>query len=349
MNDARVVNACVVGYGLAGSVFHAPTIAATPGLRLHGIVQRHGNEAARDWPEARIVRSLEQALDDPQLDLVVVATPNPSHAALATLALEAGRHVVIDKPLATSVAEGEALVDLAARRGRMLSVFHNRRWDGDFLTVRSLVAAGTLGRIVAFESHFDRWRPQVRDLWRERDEAGSGVLFDLGAHLVDAALALFGTPVQVGGRVARERDGAVTDDAFDIDLDYPGLRVRLGASMLAASPRPRYALRGTRGGYVKFGMDPQEAALRSGDFYGSSDWGSEPASEWGELTVVDADGNPHTQRLATHAGDYRAYYADVANSVRTGTPPAVTASQALDVIRVIEAVKRGRWKAPGPK
>ena len=340
MSDTpAALNVCLVGYGLAGRVFHAPTISATAGLRLHSIVQRSGDDAARDWPEARLLRSIDEALGDPAVDLVVIATPNPSHAPLAAAALDAGRHVVIDKPLATSGSEGEALLALATRRQRLLSVFHNRRWDGDFLTVRDLIESGTLGRIVAFESYFDRWRPQVRDAWRERDEPGSGILFDLGAHLIDAALRLFGMPDAVRSRIMRERDGALTDDAFDLDLDCAGVRVRLGASMLAATPRPRFVLRGTRGSYVKYGLDPQEAALRDGDFYRSARWGSELESAWGELRVADADGTIRARALPTRHGDYRGYYADVASAIRTGASPEVTAAQGLDVIRIIERAR----------
>ncbi len=340
MIHVSLLNTCLVGYGLAGRAFHAPTIAATPGLRLHSIVQRHGDSASTDWPTARTLRSIDAALEDSEIQLLVIATPNSSHAPLAARALKAGRHVVVDKPMGVDSAECEGLIALATQQQRMLSVFHNRRWDGDFLTVRDLLAAGTLGRIVAFESNLDRWRPQVSDGWREHDAPGGGILFDLGAHLIDAALTLFGEPRRVSAHVAREREGSNVDDAFDLDLDYPGLRVRLGASTLAASPRPRFAIRGTAGSYVKYGLDPQEAALRAGEFYQGDDWGAEPASAWGELRAIDADGVMQTSVLPTCAGDYRGYYADIAAAIRDGRPPEVTAEQALAVIQRIEQAHR---------
>ena len=252
------------------------------------------------------MRTVDELLSIQEVELVVVATPNTTHAPLAVQCLEAGRHVVVDKPFAPSSAEAEAVSAAAARAGRILSVYHNRRWDGDFLTLQRLLAAGTCGHPVFFESRFDgRYRPHPKPgAWRERAAPGSGVLFDLGPHLVDQALVLFGQPGAVTADVRAERDGMTVDDAFDVTLHYSGMRVRLAATMLAADPGPRFVLRGTAGTFVKHGVDPQDA--RTGNLPGGASWGEEPEERWGELTRASASGTA-SERVRTLPGDYRAY------------------------------------------
>jgi scyllo-inositol 2-dehydrogenase (NADP+) len=328
----------LIGFGTAGRVFHAPVIEQVPGLRLAAIVQRTGDTASAAYPHVRVVRSVDDLLADNRIALVVVATPNPSHAALARRSLEAGRHVVVDKPFAISTAEGAPLLDVAARCRRLLSVFHNRRWDGDFLTIRRLLDQRTCGRVVLFESRFERYRPRLRGVWRERDEPGSGILFDLGPHLLDQAVALFGTPEAVTGDVRTERDDAVVDDAFDVTLHYPGLRVRLGASMLASAPGPRFVLQGTTGSYVKYHLDPQEARLAAGGSDRSPFWEQEPRERWGTLTRATVDGT-ESEPLPSEAGDYRGFYANVRDAIRGTASLAVTPEQALAVLRLIECAR----------
>ena len=339
-----IISVGLVGFGFAGRTFHAPVIASVPGLKLAGVLQRHGDDAAQIFPGTRVVRSVPEllALDVP---LVVVATPNESHAPIARECLLADRNVVIDKPFALTYVEAAEVAALAAKRRRLLSVYQNRRWDGDFQTLQKLVESGELGRVVTYESHFDRFRPERRDgAWREQAGPGSGVLFDLGPHLIDQALQLFGVPQAISGDVRLDRDGAVADDAFDLTLHYPGLRACLRASMLASYAGPRYVVHGTRGSYVKFGLDPQEDALKRGEKPGATlAWGREPESAWGTL-IVGASGEgrgipaqPGEERkIPTAAGDYRGYYENVRDAILGKAELAVTGDAALRVMRIME-------------
>jgi predicted dehydrogenase len=343
------IRTAVLGYGFAGRIFHSPFVHAVPGLELSAIVQRHGDNAAADYPSARILRSVDEAFDDPAIDLIVVATPNESHVALARRALEAGKHVVIDKPIAGTSAEARELITLATKQGKVLAPFHNRRFDGDFMTVRKLVAEGRLGRIVLVNAHYDRFRPMQRpNTWKEAGGYGNGLLFDLGPHLLDQALALFGTPKSITASVRRERDVTAIDDAFDIVLafalpDGHGLRYECHATMIGAEAAPRFRVHGTLGSYVKTGLDPQEAALLGGarpEKIGSSQpWLSEAESAWGTLTLATRTTEPvHLERskLATEVGDYRNFYANVRDAIRGETPLVVSAEDGYRTIRLLE-------------
>jgi scyllo-inositol 2-dehydrogenase (NADP+) len=333
----------LVGFGVSGRFFHAPFLEAVAGLHLAAIVQRTGDSARDVCPHVPVVRSLDELLDIEEVRIVVVATPNASHGTIATRCLRAGRDVVVDKPFAPSAAEAAQISTVAAEHGRLLTVFHNRRWDGDFLTVRRLLADGACGRPVRFESRFDRFRPQPRaGAWRERAEPGSGVLFDLGPHLVDQALVLFGMPDAITGHVEIERDGVTADDSFDVTLHYPRMRVVLGATMLAAAPGPRFVVHGTGGSFVKEGVDPQEAALRSGEVPGPAGWGEETEGRWGVLTRSSDDGLAH-EAVRTLPGDYRRYYENVRDAVRGVAALAVTPEDATRVVRLLElAVQSSR-------
>ena len=333
----------IIGYGLAGRVFHAPLVAAEPDMEVAAIVTGdpgRAAEAARDHPGARVVPDASALWDAPgEIDLAVVAAPNRAHVPLARAAVAAGVPVVVDKPLAADAGEGEALVREAAAAGVMLSVFQNRRWDGDFLTVRRLLAEDAVGRVVRFTSRFDRWRPAVNAAaWREWPDPrdAGGLLADLGSHLIDQAILLFGPPVSVYAELARARDGArVDDDAFVALAHAGGERSHLGASMLAAAPAPRMVLTGTAATYEKHGLDGQEDALRAGGRPGTPGWGSEPREAWGRLH--DAQG---AHEVPTERGAYTAYYAGVARALRTGAPPPVDPADAVRVLRVIEAARR---------
>ncbi len=329
----------LIGYGLAGRVFHAPLIRAVPRLRLAAVVQRSGDDATRAFPEARVVRSADELLSLADIRLVVIATPNTSHFELTRKSLQAGRDVIVDKPFAPTSQEAAELIRIAQRSGRLLSVFQNRRWDGDFLTVRGLLRENTLGQLVVFESHFDRYRPEPRPgSWREQAEPGSGVLFDLGSHLVDQAIQLFGPPLAVTADIRIERERVAADDAFDVVLHYPGMRAVLGATMLAAEPKARFILHGTQGSYVKHGLDPQEALLASGKLPGDNNWAQEPAEAWGSLTVPVGD-TLVRKKVATEPGDYRRYYENVRDALLRAAPLEVTAEQATEVIRVLELAR----------
>lgn len=328
------LNAALVGYGYAGRVLHAPLLAHTPGLRLHTVVSGDAGKVHADLPEVRVATDPRQAFEDDAVDLVVIAAPNAVHAPLAIAALRAGRHVVVDKPFTTTLEEARQVVAAAREAGRIVSVFQNRRWDSDFLTLRRLVEDGALGEVVELHSHFDRFRPQVPDRWRDREGPGAGLWFDLGPHLVDQALQLFGMPLAVQADIAIQREGATVDDFFHVVLRYPRLRVVLHAGVLVAANGTRFAAHGTRGSYVKHGLDAQEAMLKRGVAPGAPGWGYDPLP--GTLTAV-ADGGVSETPIEGPNGDYRAYYAAMREAIHGRGEAPVTAAQALEVMRVLEA------------
>ncbi|MEW2415090.1 Gfo/Idh/MocA family oxidoreductase [Streptomyces sp. NPDC046866] len=337
----------VVGYGLAGSVFHAPLVAATDGLVLDTVVTSdpgRQDQVREDYPDVRIAASPQELWDrDPGLDLIVVASPNRTHVPLATAALEAGIPVVVDKPLAATAAEARGLADLADRTGTFLSVFQNRRWDNDFLTLRRLLADGELGEIQRFESRFERWRPQLKGGWRESgapEEIG-GLLYDLGSHVVDQALVLFGPAVRVYAETDVRRPGAETDDDTFIAVTHAnGIRSHLYVSATTAQLGPRFRVLGSRAGWVKYGLDPQEAALREGHRPGGdAPWGEEPEHMWGRLGSGESPLTGGGTPVATVPGDYPAYYAAVAAALREGGPAPVTAREAAQCLEVLEAAR----------
>ena len=347
---ANEIKTAVIGFGLAGRVFHGPFVSAVPGLKLEAIVQRKGDEAAKAYPSARILRSVDEALNDASIQLIVVATPNETHFELGKRALLAGKHVVIDKPFAATSAEAAELKELAEKKGLVLAPFHNRRWDGDFLTVRRLLREDAVGRLVTYESHFDRFRPLPREnTWKEGASAANGLLMDLGPHLVDQALALFGAPEGITASVRRDRDATDIEDAFDITLEYPRLRAHCRSSMLAADAAPRFLLHGVKGSYKKWGLDPQEQTLVGGGkvpLMGEGEWLAEPESEWGTLTVapVLADpGNLNRTKVKTELGDYRLYYANVRDAINGAAKLEVTPEAGWRVIRLLE-MARESWE-----
>jgi scyllo-inositol 2-dehydrogenase (NADP+) len=332
-----MIDVGLIGFGLAGRAFHAQVIRATPGLRLAAILQRNGNEAAEKYPDVRVVRSLEELLDIRDLRLVVIATPNETHAPIARQCLEAGRDVVVDKPFATTLKEAEGLVELAKKRGTLITVYQNRRYDGDFQAIRQIVADGTLGRIVRFETNYDRFRPDLKPgAWRERVGPGSGILFDIAPHLIDHALVFFGLPEAVTADIRMERTVAVVDDSFDVMLHYPGgMRAVLRSTMLAVAPRPRFVLHGTRGAFIKQTFDPQEINLRRGYVPETGPWGGEPEEDWGVLNTVE-NGVVTKRSVPSATSDYRDYYANVRDAILGRATLAVTPAHALEVMRVLE-------------
>ena len=253
------LDVALLGFGLAGRVFHAPLVAATPGLRLHTVVSSDPARVAATHPGARVLADPHAAFADPDIDLVVVATPNDTHAPLALAALAAGKHVVVDKPFALDVAEARTMIAAARRADRLLGVFHNRRWDADFLALRALLDGGALGEVAELHSHFDRFRPQVPDRWRDRAGPGGGLWYDLGPHLVDQALQLFGPPLAVNADLALQRGGAQAVDYFHVQLRYARLRVLLHAGTLVPGHGLRFAVHGSGGSWIKHGLDPQVA------------------------------------------------------------------------------------------
>ena len=331
-----MVRAGLVGFGMAGRVFHAPLISSVEGMELAAVVERNSDKAAERYPGITTYRSLDDLLKDASIDLVVVATPSGSHFQVAQQVLEAGKNAVVDKPTAVTSAQIAELIRLASARGALLVPFHNRRWDSDFLTIQKVMDEEMLGRLVHFQSTFDRWSPgATRRPWKDDPAQGGGMLLDLGTHLADQALTLFGKPEAVGAEVRRERDGEGTNDSFTVRLHYPGFTVTLGSNCLSSLARPRYHLRGTKGNYWKWGLDPQEAALNLASRITAPDWGREPASEWGTLSV-GVDGGIVTQPVTPVPGDYRAYYAGVRDAVLGKAPAPVAAVEAWRTARVLE-------------
>ena len=327
----------LVGFGMAGRVFHAPLISSVEGLELAAVVERSSNKAAERYPGITTYRSLDAMLADSSLDLFVVATPSGTHFEVARQILEAGKNVVVDKPVALASSEVAQLMELASARGVLLIPFFNRRWDGDFQTIRELLRGGSLGRIVYLESRFDRWRPDPPSdrLWKEDPSAGGGVLLDLGTHIADQALALLGKPEAVAAEVLCERNWARANDAFTLRLRYPGFSVVLGANSLSSPPRPRFHLRGDQGNYCKLGLDPQEAALNKVTRIDDPAWGQEAPADWGTLSV-DVDGAIVTRPVAPIPGNYRLYYAGVRDALLGKAPAPVPAVAAWRVARLLE-------------
>jgi scyllo-inositol 2-dehydrogenase (NADP+) len=317
-----IIRVGLVGYGLAGSVFHAPLIRACERMELTAVL------TSRDAPNR--VDSLDELIE--RSELVVVASPNATHFPIAKQALQAGRHVVVDKPFAVTVEEADELIRIARDRNRILSAFHNRRWDSDFLTVTELLPR--LGDVMLFEANWDRFRPQIKQGWREVPEPGGGVLNDLGPHLVDQALLLFGMPDAIEADILAQRDQAEVDDYFALTLHYGRARVCLASSTLIAAPRPRFAVHGTNGSFVRHGLDPQEAQLKGGMDPGHSQFGVDPR----DGTFVSPDGS--SEPLRTARGNYRGYYDGVAAAILDGAPVPVAANDARDGLALIDLARR---------
>ncbi|HEY1767673.1 MAG TPA: Gfo/Idh/MocA family oxidoreductase [Terracidiphilus sp.] len=332
----------LIGFGLGGRVFHAPLISSVEGLELAAVFERTANKAAERYPGIVTYRSLEDLLADSSLDLIVVTTPNGTHFDLARRILRSGKSVIVDKPMAVTSVEIAELMALAAERALLLAPFHNRRWDGDFQTIQRVLREGSLGRLVSLESRMDRWRPVVPTdrVWKNDSALGGGLLLDLGTHLADQALVLFGKPEVVSAEVRRERDGQGANDSFTVRLRYPGLLhpgllVTLGANSLSLPPGPRFHLRGTKGNYWKQEVDPQEAALNKVTRIEDLAWGHEPAANWGVLHV-GIDGGSVSRPIETVPGDYRLYYAGIRDALLHKAPAPVTAVDAWRVARLLE-------------
>jgi len=329
------INAAISSYGMSGVVFHGPLLEAHPGYRIKLILERNRSDSSGKHPGARIVRSYDEILKDPDIELVVVNTPDHLHHQMAADALKAGKHVVVEKPVTLRSDHARELDSLARERGLVFTVFHNRRWDGDFLTVREIIRSGKLGRLVDFESHFDRYRKEIKVSWKDQSN-GTGTLYNLGSHLVDQALQLFGFPGKLFCDVRLLRDGAKTDDSFDLFLLYDGFKCLLRSSYLVRDPGPRFCLHGTEGSFKVWGTDPQEEALKAGLIPGSTGWRSDETGSRAEINTVYRD-QPLRGTYPVQPGNYLSFYDNVADVIRKGAPLEVTGDQAEMVVRIIEA------------
>lgn len=331
----------LAGFGISARVFHAPFFATLPSYNMVSVLERHAQTAAETYPGTRVVKSMDELLDDPEIELVVITTPNETHFDYAARALRKGKHVVVEKPFTVSSGDGKELMAIAADSGRILSVYQNRRYVSDFLTIRQLLDAKLLGPVHEFEAHYDRYRPGPRPgAWREEPKPGSGILFDLGPHIIDQALSLFGLPESLYADIRKERPHVQVDDYFDIQLYYPGLKVILKGGMLVREPGPRYMIHGFDGSYIKSGEDPQEALLRAGELPLGANWGAEPPEN---------DGLLHTEkgreRYPTLPGNYGLYYDNLYQTIREGAPLREQPAHGFNTIRIIEtAIESNRLK-----
>ncbi len=332
----ELIKTGIIGYGLSGKVFHAPFIHEHPGFQLCKIVERNSLNAISDYPYVEIVKDYTDLLNDPSIELVVVATPNIYHYQMVKDALEAGKHVVVEKPFMNTSAEADEIIKLADSKGLHVFVYQNRRWDGDFLTIRKLIDNNILGDIRYFEAHFDRYSPErTRAAWRDEAIPGSGNLFDLGSHLIDQALVLFGKPGSLKADLQAQRKDSLVDDYFELIMNYPGLQVILTAGMLVLESDLRYNIQGSEGGYLKYGIDPQEDQLKEGKKPKGDDWGKEGPGKWGNISFTHADLKFEGQ-VETEAGNYMAFYNNVYDVIRKGENMAIKTEEARNVIKIIE-------------
>ncbi|WP_207435297.1 oxidoreductase [Sabulibacter ruber] len=332
----------LIGFGMAGQIFHAPFLHVVEGFDLVKIREtREPNIqlAQSRYPQAQITSQADDIIQDEAIDLVVVATPNSSHYDLAKKALLAGKHVVVEKPFTATSAEAEELIQLAKEQQKVLTVYHNRRWDSDFKTVQKVVQQGLLGNLVEYKAHFDRFRPNLKgNTWKEEAAPGSGIVFDLGSHLIDQALVLFGTPQEISADVRIQRPSSPVIDKFEATLFYDSLKVTLSAGVLVREPSPRYTLHGDKGSFLKYGLDVQEKALNDGLLpHTTPNWGVEPESIWGHLNT-EHQGLHFIGKLESEAGHYRSFYDNVYGAITGQTELAVKPEQARDVIKVVELI-----------
>ncbi len=340
----KKINTAIIGFGISGKFFHAPFIHTNRGFRLKIVVERHSKKSNKLYPNVEVIRDYHDLFDDSTIDLVVVTTPNVFHFQMVKDILEAGKHVVIEKPFTTNTEEADKLIKLAKSLNLNLFVYHNRRWDGDFITIKNVLKSRVLGPIESYEAHFDRYRPHLKkDAWRDVDQPGGGIVYDLGSHLIDQTLQLFGKPESLLADIQKQRKGSVVDDYFDIQMNYPDKVAVLKAGMLVRDQGPRFIIHGKKGSYLKYGIDPQEEALRKGLMPVSNNWGVESPEYWGLITV-DNDGLDIDGVIETESGCYQEFYRNVYSVIVNGNEMAVHPKEARNVIRIIELAIKSNAK-----
>lgn len=328
------IRTALCSFGMSGRVFHGPLLSVHPDFELVSVWQRSKSDAAEAYPGIRIERSLQALLGDDKIDLVIVNTPGHTHFDFALKALEAGKHVIVEKAFTSTVEEADELIRLAKNKGLLLSVFQNRRWDSDFLSVKQVIDSGELGRMVEYEVRYDRYRTEIKDSWKEVEGPGNGIMYNLGSHIIDQVLVLFGLPKWIWADLDIQRTGGKVADHFQIVMGYPDKKVNLGARYLSLAPQPKYKIWGELGSYIKYGEDPQEAALASGKAPNEEEWGKEDPSAWGEVTTAHG-ADRRIRKIESPAGNYLRFYDQISAVMRGQQSEYVTAEQARDVIRII--------------
>jgi len=337
MTETKPIQTALLSYGMSGEVFHAPLLAAHSGFKLAKIWQRKSASSQARYPVVEIVKSFEEILADKSIELVVVNTPNETHFEYSRQALMAGKHVVVEKPYTNSVEEGIRLIDLAKKQNVMLSVFQNRGWDGGFMTVREIIQSNVLGKIVELEMHYDRYRNYIAaNTWKEEPSVGSGILYNLGSHMLDQVIQLFGMPNSINAKIGIQRPEGKVPDFYDLRLDFDDLNVIVKSSYLVREAGPQYILHGINGSFLKYGLDPQEEALKEGKIPKGINWGKEPESFWGKLNT-QLGALHYEGKVETLAGNYLSYYQNVYEVIREHKDLVVKPEQALQVIQLIEA------------
>lgn len=339
------IRTAIASYGMSGQVFHGPSLKVNQGFNVLAVFERTKNISSNLFPDARIVRSFDEILHDTNIELVIINTPDALHFEMAKNALKAGKHIVVEKPVTQKSIQAEELIEMAKKQGLTFTVYQNRRFDGDFLTVQKVIQSGKLGRIIEFESHYDRYRTFITpETWKEEKDEFGGVLYNLGSHMVDQAYVLFGKPGAVTAHLRKNRKGTVVTDYYDIRLEYDSFSAILKCSYLVKDPGPRYTIYGEYGTYRKWGIDPQEELLKAGNLPEGDDWGAEPETDWGNL-VYEKDGKDHNERIETIPGDYRIFYNNLYESIRNKADLLINPEETVEVLRILETcIKSDRLK-----
>lgn len=335
---SSTIKTALVGYGLGGKCFHAPFIASNPNYELVSVVERHRNESTERYPKVHVARSIEDVLQDPSIDLVVVTTPNETHYPYGKMALEAGKNVVLDKPMTVTSAQGAELIALAKKMQKILCPYQNRRFASDARTIKKVLDLNVLGDLITFEATYNRYRPELKQSWKETPVPGSGILYDLGAHLIDQALQLFGKPKAITADIRKQRIGTEADDYFDLWFHYDKLKVSLKAGMIVREQGPRYQLHGTKGSFLKYGDDPQDGDARAGMMPTDPKWGLESEELYG-LLHTETDKGVIKERVPSEKGDFGIYYQLLAEALLQGGPLPATAEEGVEVVRMIELAR----------